>query len=202
MPIKQPKPKIQLYKALKIGYTRDLKKQRQALKNYGYVIDTDLTRPREQVVAYNPLAKKLLVIENGTDPKSVKDLGTDLLLATGSIKDTRRYVDAKNAITKARQKYDVPAENINIIGHSLGGQITNMVVPNGANAYNYNPAYTPNQKVKSNIHNFRTEGDIVSAFSPKETTKVLPNTHEGDKGVNYLLKSHEVENIKDLPVYF
>lgn len=202
MPIIEPKKKIQLYKALKIGYTRDLKRQRQALKKYGYVLDQDLTQPREQVVAYNPLAKKLLFIQNGTDPKNIKDLGTDLLLATGSIKDTKRYDDARNAIMKARKKYDVPVENINVIGHSLGSQISNMVVPNGANAYTYNPAYTPNQKVKSNVHNFRTQGDIVSAFAPKETTKVLANTHEGDKGVNYLLKTHELDNIKNLPVYF
>lgn len=199
---KSTKDKISLYKALKIGYTRDINKQKKALKNYGYVIDSGLTRPREQVVAYNPTNKKLLLIENGTDVRSGKDLATDLLLATGSIKETRRVEDAKNAIMKARKKYNVPVENINIASHSLGGQISNMVVPSGANAYNYNAAYIPGQKARPNVHNFRTKGDIFSAYSPQENTKVLENKHENEKNINYLLKSHEIENIKNLPVFF
>ena len=62
MPIIERRKKLRFYKALKIGYTRDLKRQQQALKKYGYVIDRDLTNPREQVVAYNPFDRKLLFI--------------------------------------------------------------------------------------------------------------------------------------------
>jgi hypothetical protein len=205
MEVKRPKKRIKLYTALKIGYTRDLQKQQKMLKRYGYVIDRDLTNPREQIIAYNPFDRKLLFIENGTDPSSKKDLLTDLVLAQGGLKQTERYNDSKNALTKALNKYkDVKPQNINFAGHSLGGSVSNFLAPSGSNAYNYNPAFTPNQKVRPNVHNFRTEGDIVSTFSPKTTTTELPNTHHEDaKGkIDYILKSHEISNIKDLPVYF
>ena len=91
-----------------------------------------------------------------------------------------------------------------LVGHSLGGNLTNYLAPSGSNAYTYNAAFLPNQKVRSNVRNFRTKNDIVSEFAPKETTTTLPNTHAKDATgpVDYLLKAHEVENIKDLPVYF
>ena len=204
MPIIQPKKKLKFYKALKIGYTRDLQKQRQALKKYGYVIDNELTDPRERVVAYNPFDKKLLFINNGTDPKNQKDLLTDLVLSTGGIKQTARFMDDKNALTKATKKYDVKNDNINVVGHSLGSAITNYITPSGAHGYTYGGAFTPNQKVRQNIRNFRTEGDIISSYAPKETTTQLENTTDKSKTgtVDYLLKAHAIENIKDLPVYF
>jgi len=202
---KPRRKKLKLYKALKIGYTRDLNRQQKMLKKYGYVIDKDLTNPREQVVAYNPFDKKLLFIENGTDPKSEKDLVTDLLLGQGGIKQSARYIDSKNALTKAVGKYkDVKPDNINVVGHSLGGNLTNYLAPSGAHAYTYNAAFTPGQKTRSNVENFVTKGDIFSTFYTKPNTTVLPNEHDKEKlGVkDYLTKSHEVENIKDLPVYF
>jgi hypothetical protein len=200
---RQPKNKLKLYKALKIGYTRDLKKQQKALKKYGYVIDRDLTNPRERIVAFNPFDKKLLFIDNGTDAMNQKDLYTDLVLGTGAIKQTERFMDDKNALTKARKKYDVKPDHINVVGHSLGGNLTNYLTPSGAHGYTYNAAFAPNQKVRSNVQNFRTHGDIFSTFAPKETTKELENTAEKAKGpVDYLLKAHALENIKDLPVYF
>jgi len=205
MPIIERKRKLKLFKALKIGYTRDLRKQQQALKKYGYVIDRDLTNPREQVVAYNPFDRKLLFIENGTDPTSGKDLVTDLILGQGAIKQTKRYIDSKKALDNALVKYkDVKPNNINVVGHSLGGNLTNYLAPSGANAYTYNAAYLPGQKVRPNVHNFRTKNDIVSEFAPSKTTTTLPNTHakEATGPVDYLLKAHAVENVKDLPVYF
>jgi hypothetical protein len=202
---KPRKKKLKLHKALKIGYTRDLNKQQKMLKKYGYVIDKDLTNPREQVIAYNPFDRKLLFIENGTDPNSEKDLVTDLLLAQGGIKQSARYIDSKNALTKAVNKYkDVKPNNVNIVGHSLGGNLTNYLAPSGSNAITYNAAFTPGQKVRDNVHNYVTKDDIVSSYYTKPNTTVLPNTHQKEAvGLkDYLLKSHEVDNVKDLPVYF
>jgi hypothetical protein len=198
---KQPKQKIQLYKALKIGDTRNLQKQQKALKNYGYIIDKELTDPREQVIAYNPFQKKILAIENGTDLRSKKDLLTDFILLQGGLKETVRYKDTKNALMKAQKKYDVPADHINVVGYSLGGAIANFVTPSGANGYTYNAPYILNQKVRPNIHNYRVDGDIVSFNAPKETTKVIENHNEGS-GPEWLLKTHSLPNIENLPVYF
>ena len=205
MEVKQPRKKIKLHTALKIGYTRDLNKQQKMLKKYGYVIDRDLTNPREQIIAYNPFDHKLLFVENGTDPGSEKDLVSDLILAHGGIKQTSRFIDSKNALTKALKKYqDVKSDNINIVGHSLGGNLTNYLAPSGSHAYTYNAAFTPGQKVRDNVRNFVTKDDIVSSYYTKPNTTVLPNTHQkAATGIkDYILKSHEVDNIKDLPVYF
>lgn len=199
---KYPKEKIQLYKALKIGNTRNLEKQQRALKDYGYIIDKELTNPREQVIAYNPFQKKLLAIENGTDLHSEKDLLTDLVLLHGGLKQTVRYDDTKNALMKAQKKYDVPADHINVVGYSLGGAITNFVTPSGAHGYTYNAPYILNQKVRPNVHNYRVQGDVVSFNAPKETTTTIENKNEGFHGPAWLLKTHKLPNIEDLPVYF
>lgn len=205
MEVKQPRKKIKFHTALKIGYTRDFNKQQKMLKKYGYVIDKDLTNPREQVIAYNPFDRKLLFIENGTDPGSEKDLITDLVLSQGAIKQSARYIDSKNALTKALNKYkDVKSNNINVVGHSLGGTITNYIAPSGSHAYTYNAGFTPNQKVRENVHNFVTRDDLVSSFYTKPNTTVIPNTHqkEATSFKDYLSKSHELDNVKNLPVYF
>jgi len=199
----KPKNKISLYKALRVGYSRDLPQQKRALKKYGYVVDTALSQERERIVAFNPTSHKLLFIEQGTDPRSLKDLATDAVLATGKLKETSRYKEDHNALLKARKKYDVPADKVNVVGHSLGGAITNYITPSVGHGYTYNTAFIPNQKARPNIHNFRTEGDIISAFAPKQTTTVLPNPNPDTiNPKSYLLKAHQLENIKHENIYF
>lgn len=204
MDLKQPKKKLQLYKALKLGYTRDLNKQRKVLKKYGYIIDPQLTNEREHIVAFNPNDKKLLFVSQGTEPVSSKDIATDLLLAQGALKSTKRYNDDRNALLKAREKYKPEEKNIILAGHSLGGAIVNSLAPGKSQAYTYNAAFTPGQKARENVHNYRTQGDAISIFAPEKTTNTLANITNASatRPLNYLLKAHEVENIKDLPVFF
>ena len=202
MDIKQPKQKIKLYKALKLGYTRNINKQRKALKNYGYVIDPELTNEREHVVAFNPSNKKLLWIEQGTDPTSLKDLTTDVRLALGGLKHTQRFQDSKHTLLKATEKYAVKPENMTFVGHSLAGEIVSNLAPNKSRVYTYNGAFLPTDKARENVSNFRTTGDIVSVFAPSANTQTLPNQNHTVNPVNYLLKAHKLDNIKEVPVYF
>lgn len=208
MDIKKPKDKISLYKALDIGYTRNIDKQRKKLKKYGYVIDSELTNPREHVVAYNPEKKKLLYISQGTDTGSAKsfvnDLATDTIMGLGGLKKTKRYESEKNTLVKAREKYKPEEKNIALVGHSLGGAIVSSLAPSQSHAYTFDPAYAPGQKARENVHNYRTHGDIFSMFAPDKNTTTLANVVESSKTrpVNWLLKTHEVENAKDLPVFF
>lgn len=51
--------KLNLYKALEIGYLRNEAKQKKRLKRFGYRLVPDLTT-REHVVAINPVNNKLL----------------------------------------------------------------------------------------------------------------------------------------------
>lgn len=198
----EPKKKIQLYKALKIGYTRDERKQAQALKKYGYVLDRELTNPRENVVAWNPSQKKLLYISQGTDPTSFKDIKTDIALGTGGIKQTVRYQEEKNALLKAQKKYGAESNQVHLVGHSLSGQLVNLLAPSGSHAITYNAAYTPGQKVRPEVTNYRTKGDVFSVFAPKETTTTLGRENApAIPTPNALLKAHNIENLKQAKIY-
>lgn len=198
----EPKKKIQLYKALKIGYTRDAAKQAKALKKYGYVLDRELTNPRENVVAWNPSQKKLLYISQGTDPRNQKDLQTDVLLATGGLKQTKRYEEERNALLKAQRKYGAESNQVNLIGHSLGGSVVNFLAPSGSHAYTYNAAYTPGQKARAETHNYRTAGDAISILAPRDNTTTFGRENAAVvPTANALLKAHALENIKDAKIY-
>lgn len=198
----EPKQNLRLYKALKIGYTRDQAKQAKALKRYGYVLDRDLSNSREHVVAYNPFQKKLLYISHGTDPLSSKDLQTDIALAVGGLKQTKRYESERNALLKAQEKYKVPAAQTVLAGHSLGGGIVNAIAPSGSRAVTYNPAFTVGQKARENVQNYRTAGDVVSILAPKANTTTLGNPQTpGANPANYLLKAHQLENIKQAKIF-
>lgn len=166
-------------------------------------MDRDLTNEREYVTAWNPFEKKLLHISQGTQITSPKDLLTDVRLIGGNLKNTSRYEDEKNALLKAQQKYGAAANQTYIIGHSLGGAITNAIAPSGSHAYTYNAAYAPNQKARETVTNIRTKGDVFSVFAPSENTTTLGNpSGPSVNPVNALLKAHQLENIKDAKIYF
>jgi len=192
--------RLKLGKALQIGYLRDERKQAKALGRFGYMLDNRLSDGRQTLVAFNPKENQVLFVANGTDPKSSKDLETDLLTITGGLKQTRRYDETKAAYNAAKQKYK-GAQFVDV-GHSLAGGLVNAVASGNDTVYTYNAAFAPNQKARANVQNYRTAGDVVSLFAPKETTTQLVNRTESTvRPVNYLLKTHAVENIKDLPVY-
>jgi len=168
--IKKPR-KLKLYKALKIGYLRDKKKQAKVLKRYGYRLDTELSNGRETLVAYNPFNNKVLFIPNGTDPTNERDLQTDLILAVGGLRQTSRYMDTKKTYNEAKKKYS--GSNFILASHSLGGGISNYVAQPKDKVINYNPAYPPNATARPNVTNYRTQGDIISAYAPKQNTITL-----------------------------
>jgi hypothetical protein len=191
--------KLSLYKALKVGYLRDEAKQSRALKRFGFQLDTRISDGRQTMVAYNPMEKKVLFVSNGTDAHSAKDIETDLILATGALKQTKRYAETKRAYDMAKEKYK--GASFIDAGHSLGGGLINEIVGRKDTAYNYNPALAKNSIAHTNVQNYRTAGDIVSIFAPKQTTTQLVNHNETVRPVNYLLKAHALDNIKELPVF-
>jgi hypothetical protein len=169
--IKAPK-RLKLYKALKIAYMRkNPKRQAKLLKKYGFQLDTELSDPRQTLVAYNPFDKRVLFIANGTDVRSEKDIQTDVILASGGLKQSKRFEETKSALTKAKAKYK--DSNFVLAGHSLGAGLVNYAGSGSDKIVTYNPAYTPGMKARSNVKNYRTVGDVVSAYSPKETTTTL-----------------------------
>jgi hypothetical protein len=82
------------------------------------------------------------------------------------------------------------------IASDLEWGITNSIAGGGDKVINYNPAYTVGQTSRKNVENYRTKGDVVSLFAPSSNTKVLDNNVKGASGVDHLLKTHALENIR------
>jgi len=191
--------KISLHKALKNSYsTRD--QQKGAFKNEGFVYDSDLSNHEHQVY-YNPKEKKMLYSIKGTNPFSLKDLGTDLYLAVGKLKDTNRFKEEKSNLEKAKKRYH-PSNTV-ISGHSLGGTLSQYVGGKDDKIFTLDKGATFGQKTRSNEHAFRTSGDLVSALnanSTRMTTLKNPNFRTGIIPLDALF-SHNVDNIKGKNIY-
>jgi len=197
----KPPRKIRLYNAIKAGYARNPKRASRYLKKFGYIVDRDLSDSREYITAYNPIENKVLHIANGTDPFSVRDVASDLLVGLGSYKDTARYKQEKNALEKARDKYK--GAKMVLTGHSLGGQVLHNIAKSDDEVFSYNPAYAFNQKIRPNFNNYRTDRDLFSVFSPPQNTTILDNPHEHQRfrPIANILNAHNTENIRDAPIF-
>lgn len=188
---------ITLHQALKNSYaSRD--KQKGAFKNQGYVFDGDLSNDNEQVY-YNPSQKKLLYTVSGTH--NLKDVGTDLWLLGGKLKDTNRYKEASRILEKAKKRYN-PQET-SITGHSLGGSISQYIANKNDKVFTLDKGATFGQKSRSNEKAYRTSGDLVSvlnANSKNMTTLKNPNKKIGFAPID-ILNSHNVANIKQNKIF-
>jgi len=193
---------VSLYDALKSSYGD--RRSKEKLKNAGYNYDSMLSNHNQQVW-YNPNDKKMLFNVAGTH--NLKDWGTDLYLALGSLKNTNRYKEAQNTLNEAKRKY---GNNIktNITGHSLGSSIGQKITSKNDNDkfYGLDAGYTIGQKTRSyngNQQHYRTDGDIVSLLgsgAKNMTTLKNPNLKTGIVPLD-VLKSHNVENIKDENIF-
>jgi hypothetical protein len=189
-------PPIDLYNPLKHGY-KSKQIQKQEMGKSGYIRDKSLSNDNQQTY-YNPKSKKLLVNVAGTH--NISDWATDAYLALGHLKDTNRYKEAKDTLTKAKKKYGVQTATIS--GHSLGGGIANGIASGNDRVYNLDPAYTIGQKARPNVQNYRTRGDIVSTFAPARNTKTLRNPNIKTGIIPYdALKAHSVDNIKKQGIF-
>lgn len=204
----RPPKKMTLYDAIDIGYTRDPVKQKKRLKSFGYVYDDQLSNGREFVTAHNPYTNKLLRISNGTDFSNLTDVANDLMIGLSSAKDTARFNAERNTLLLAKKKY--PEDKVVMASHSLGGQVQHNI--SGTHSMGriqapdrvvmYNPAITPGQKIKPNTQIFRTEGDVVSRFSPTSQTITLENPNEQRfNPFTNIYQAHNSANIKNIPIF-
>ena len=186
---------LSLYTPLKVGYTKDKKTQKQALKTTGYYRDNQLSKTNEQVY-YNPTDKKLLVNVNGTNPFSLSDWATDAYLAVGKLKDTNRYKEADDVIKRAKKKY-APRKTV-LTGHSLGGSIVSLAGSREDRIFSLDKGATIGTRTRPNERSYRTSGDIVSLLSSSKTLR-NPNTLTGNfsKDVD---NAHKVDNIKNMSI--
>jgi hypothetical protein len=199
---------VNLAKVLKVGY-KSKEKQGKVMNRYGYKIDKDLSNDNQQVY-FNPNEKKLLYNVTGTH--NLTDVGTDIYLGLGKLKDTSRYKQADETLKKAKAKYGV--SNATVTGHSLGASVSQGIAKPEDKEFSLNAGYTIGQKTKSgNQQNYRTQGDVVSllgsgsknlkTIGKKENTSVLGSFLKGGiVGVGQnLLKSHKPETIKKQHIF-
>ena len=195
----RPKRRMKLYRALQIGYLRNERKQRKRLKRFGYVLDAGLSN-KERTVAYNPTLNKVLYIVNGSEtrplaePKQfIKDWTHNLIaIPTGTYKQSPRYNQEYANFRVAKDKYG--GARFTVVGHSQSAQLSQGLPQKGDTGISLNPALI-NQKPRPNVYNYRVEGDAVSAFAAD--TKTLANPSRLPNPV----QAHDIENIKNKPIY-
>lgn len=181
---------INLHTALKSSYGD--KKARQDLTNSGYKYDSMLSS-RNQQVWYHPEERKLLVNVAGTH--NLRDVGTDMYLAMGKLKDTSRYKEAGKTLDNAKHKYGV--DSATVTGHSLGGAIAQYMSSKNDKVYTLDKGATIGQKTRTNESAYRSSGDLVSGMNAN-STRMTTIPQNGLGMLNYLnpLGSHNVDNIK------
>ena len=185
--------KIDLHEALKYSYA-DKGKQMNAFKQQGYNYDSMLSNHNQQVY-YNPTERNLIVNVAGTH--NLSDVGTDLYLAAGKLKDTNRYKEANTIFKQAKTKYS-PAST-KVFGNSLGGTIAGYIAGANDKVYTHNKGATIGQKIRPNETHYRVKGDLVSAFNSfSKGTKTLSNPYwlKGDAYSAHLVDSLKNKKIK------
>lgn len=186
------KYRISLYRAIKASYDPN-----DGLNEFGYHLDHILSDNNNKVY-YNQFQRKLLFSVKGTDPFNPNDLYTDAKLAFGLVKSTHRYKSAHEILRAAKAKYGITAT---VIGHSLGGNLSQNITSKEDRSYTYNSGYTYGQRTKGN--DYRTWGDIVSLLgSSNKTVQTLENHNQSTGWWLYdALAAHGVENIREERIY-
>jgi hypothetical protein len=177
-----------MYDALKASYAKP-EEQPYKLKRYGYELDKSLSNHNEQVW-HNSKKNKLLYTIAGTH--NISDVGTDVYLGLGKLKDTNRYKEADRILKKAQEKYK--PKHTDITGHSLGGSIA-QGLHNRGNTKTLDAGYTIGQPTHG--EHFRHARDVVSFLSSndKHNHKLRKN-----EGINPLY-THNVDRIKNEHIF-
>ena len=181
---------VKLHTAINASYgDKDALKK---LNKKGYILDKDLSNHNEQVFYKHKKSggKKLLYSVAGTH--NLSDVGTDVALAVGKLKNTKRYKEADDILNKAKQKHRVGKASV--VGHSLGGSIAGYIAGNDDDVYTLNKGATIGQPVKQNESAYRFSGDLVSILNKNSTNMntIYKNENERyhDLLNNSLSKSH------------
>lgn len=186
------KKSVSLYLPIKAGYGD--KSARAELGRLGYQYDSELSNDNEQFY-YN--SKKGKLIGNVSGTHNFNDGLTDLALAAGRLKQTKRFEEADSKYKQAREKY-AGAKKTVLTGHSLGGGVVNYLAEGGVKGYTLDGAYSPFTKDRGNIKDYATKGDVISTFGHFDKGGVLanPNKNKYDP-----IAAHKVNNIKDSNIF-
>jgi len=179
--------KVDLHDALKASYGH--KENENNILKKGYKKDTELSS-HNQSVYYHPKKQKLLYTVAGTH--NLSDVGTDIMHAFGKLKNTSRYKEAADVLTKSKEKYK--PKKTAIVGHSIGGSVINHLGDANDKRYSLNAGYTIGQPTRKNVNSYRTRFDLVSGLAAGgKHMKTINN--------NSILKAHDIDTIKGKNIF-
>lgn len=175
-----------------------------ALENHGFKYDTDLSNHNQQIY-FNPTQNRLLYSVAGTH--NAADVGTDIYMGLGNLKNTQRYKEANDTLAKAKDKYN-PKKTL-VVGSSLGGSIASKIGKREDDIFTYNKFSHIGERLIPNEKAYRASGDLVSIFNPKSNTKtisaatkILPIYLPTYSGViRNTTEQHKLKNLKNQNIY-
>lgn len=127
----------------------------------GYGLDTEFSGPDRSVFTKGD---KAYVAFRGTDPLNIADLGTDVMIALGMERNTRRFAASLDVTRKVIDKYGL--ENVELTGHSLGGtQAMYVNDQTGAKASVFNPGAFVFQAVEGYVDRLFGHGSNATIYS-------------------------------------
>jgi len=172
-------------RGLKASYLNN-KEAAKVLKRSDAVLDKKLSGKRA----------KVFVDRDGIPTVSVRGSNTlqdwvvtNPQILTGTIKTSKRQKHTNKVIRKTAKKYN---QNVNVIGHSLGGILAEQSGAKG-NIVTYNKASVGAKNSNDKQVDIRAKGDIVSYFTPSNKNNILI-----DHKFYNPLKVHGLEALKGL----
>jgi hypothetical protein len=184
--------KLSLFHIVQASYGRE------KLKRFGYRLDPELSGVNNKVF-FNPETQDLIYTVKGTNPLSPKDIYTDFQLGLGNLKSTDRYQSAHDGLRAAKLKYHV--QDATVVGHSLGGSISQNIGSKTDKIYTLDSGYTVGQRTRGN--DYRTSGDLVSLLGAENKNVITlanPNLQTGILPLDTLL-AHNPRNIKKQHIF-
>ena len=175
--------KLTLHAALKNSY------KPQKTLGKGYILDDELSNDNQQVYVNRKKNNKLLFSVTGTH--NLSDIGSDVYLGLGKLKDTNRYKEADSTLEKAKKKYN--KSKATIVGHSLGATIGSYIKKGNDRFIGLDGGFTIGQPARG--ENYRSKNDIVSLLGSGAT-----NMKTLDKNTN-ILNAHDINNIKESKIF-
>jgi len=175
-----PKPKLDLFNVIENSYTP----QQYGFNPHGYIYDNSMSDHETQVYHRYP-RKHTIISTKGTNPFNPSDVGVDMELTLGQIKNTARYKKTKNALENVRSKLK---HRVHLVGHSLGHAINSIASEKQDRVTGLNgPPHR--HKIKSMAYkHYGVEGDII--------TKYADHTHKL-KHTNKKHIAHSYQQLKD-----
>jgi hypothetical protein len=159
----------------------------------GFTVDRKLSGKRVSVLT-NQDHTKNYVVHRGT--ASVKDWVTDFKMALG-YEGGNRFKHSARIQKKAEKKYG--RENIETVGHSLGGRLAEKYGKKSSKVVTFNKAVTPRSimesymKPRKNQFDIRTKNDPVSALHKYERKANKTEVLSGSKNP---VKTHVLSSLK------